>query len=99
MESKRTNGVDDEPRRSPEELSAAETAAAKGPLESASGTDVERADREVTFTRQALIRGGWAVPLVLAAGVSKVAFAGINSRDGTKVHIDVSGPPHIDTTT
>ena len=52
--------------------------------------DEERAEREKGFSRRALIRAGWAAPVILAVTPS-VAFAASGGGGG---HVDIAA--HVD---
>jgi uncharacterized protein (DUF1501 family) len=61
--------------------------------------DEERAEREAGFSRRALIRAGWSVPVVLAVTPS-VAFAASGGGTHTDIAAHVDGTNvtgHVDT--
>jgi hypothetical protein len=58
-------------------------AAASEPIASAEDMDAERAARQKTFARRALLQAGWAVPAILAIGRAAEAA-------GPSQHEDIS---------
>ena len=55
-------------------------------------TEAERAEREKSFSRRALIKAGWVVPVVMAVTPVRKALGGTIFAD--LGHTD--GPPHDD---
>ena len=49
-----------------------------------------KSEREISFSRRALIQAGWAVPTVLMFNFPDDASA-------VTIHTDIPGPPHADT--
>jgi hypothetical protein len=64
----------------------------------AAGGEAERARREASFTRRALLRAGWVAPVILTVGLPSKVFAGSGKHTDTP-HADgghIDAPGHFD---
>ena len=50
------------------------------------GSEANEADRESSLTRRALLKAGWAVPVILAVGLPSTVLAGATSPSGCHNH-------------
>ena|SRR5215831_6508240 len=58
---------------------------------------IDRTDREISFSRRALLQAGWIVPVVFAVGLPKNIYAGSPAPSPGHIDLFPSPPPiHID---